>query len=558
MEKRIYSAAGLWKDFDDTGLPFDERIIKEVTEDGFVKTWLYFNGRQIGDTGVSRLLALTVRKKDKTKLPALILVMSSGEPIDEEGALHWAKKGYAVIAVDNVGECDRELFTQYPESIKYANFAFCGRHLTHCDLTAKETTWYEWAVNIRRAISFISAQNYVNKDEVGLISMRDGATIACMVGAFDERLKACAVLFGTSWIDIGLGNKLKGELEDEEERDRWIAGIAPQSYLMYMKTPFYFCLGTNSAETDINKAFGAIQSIPKNTPAAVLLIPGVMEDGDEEFSHNLEKWLNFFIKNEGVCPTAPEIDFEVKEKKVYAVVKLAQAETITDVKIYYARETENKRARHWVEQKAENLGENLYKAQIDVISAIGAGYVFCTVTYRGGLALSSNLTKIKESVFAEIDYAERTKLIYKGAFGKTQFVIYNPIGRTDRRYLSEHKLALKKGPFDIKGISGTSLATFAFNDIKYIIEENSTLAFDIYSEKSQILMAYYVKNYGLSSQKTYELAVELIGGDFWQKICLDPNDFHNESDKPPENWKDCEIFSLVAENEIVLNNVLFA
>jgi hypothetical protein len=553
-EQIMHSAAGLWKDFDGDGLVLDEHIVSEnVTDDGLVRKWVYFNGRE-ADGGVSRVLALVVRKKDKTKLPVLVLVAPSGEPVDEEIAVYWAKKGYAVIAADNAGESDSELFTIYPESIRYANFRYGGRHLTHCDTNAKETAWYEWAVNTRRAVTYMMNEEYADSESVGLVSMRDASIVACMVGAFDKRVSSCAVLFGSCWIDLECN-----ESDDEEERDRWLAAIAPQSYLMFMHTPFYICVGTNSSLTDIDKTYKSLESVPEETPKAMYLVPGMLDDGDDEFFINLDKWFNFTIKNRGRFPQIPEIQFEAENRNLYALVNVNKDECVKGVEVYYARATENKRTRHWVKKTAENLGDNDFRAQLEVMSLSGAGYCFCNVTFKGGFTMSSNLTVVKDRQFAEmeLDLAQRTKLVFQGSSNGTQFISYDPTGENDRTFLRTHRLEGKEGPFNIKGIAGTAVSTFALNDIKYIKEENSTLMFDVYSSRSQTLNVYYVRNFATANQSSFHAAVELVGGDIWQKVGLNASDFHSETDKPPTNWSDVQVLAFVCGDEIIINNILF-
>ena len=554
LENKIYSAAGLWKDIDDEGLGFDTTVISDKTEEGggITKKWVYFNGRKTQSGECSRILALIAYKSTKAKLPALVLIPASGKTIDEPDASFWAGKGYAVIAFDNAGECENSKHTIYPSEIDYANFLRSGRHLSHCDQTAKETSWYEWAVNARRAVTFIRSEPFVKKDEVMILSVGDGSLIACMLGAFDSRVTAVAVLSGPCWIDVD-----SLIWDDPEERDRWAAAIAPQSYIMSMAVPFYTCAGTNSKEADAVKTHQALLAAPGGVEKAMLFVPGVVAGGDENFFSNIDKWFNYARKGEKV-PVPPVSEFEIRDRKLFANVTTQEGETVKDVKVLFAREGACVSSRYWSELKSVKDGCNRYTAQPEIVANGGAAYCFATVTYKGGFAISGNKATVKEDrLINEVDFALPSRLVFRGSTGQTPFASYDPAEFTRPNFFKRNRPQAKKGPFDIDGVAGNALSTFALRDPKFVKEADSILTFDVYSENEQQLRLYYVKNFGESQQQVYDFSVELLGGDMWQKISVCPHDFRNETQCRPENWTDCQMFSFVADEEIIVNNLLF-
>ena len=169
-EKITYSPVTLWRDFDSEALELDVEVVESGEKDGLIYTYQYFNGEKCPD-GNSRVYSLFVHKKGKRDLPAVLLLGEPDKRMDVRHAEYWANKGYAVLVFDNAGEGDdAERFTLYPKSIDYANIRRAGRHATNCDTNAKETSWYHWAINTRRAVTFLEKSEVADVESKGLVS----------------------------------------------------------------------------------------------------------------------------------------------------------------------------------------------------------------------------------------------------------------------------------------------------------------------------------------------------------------------------------------------------
>ena len=123
-QKIVYSPISLWKDFDAEALPLDTEEISVEEKDGIVYSYVYFNGNEYQD-GVSRIYGVFARKKDASNLPAIIVLDEIGQRMKPREVEFWAKRGYAVLSFDNMGESEElQDFTKYPPSVKYANFSY--------------------------------------------------------------------------------------------------------------------------------------------------------------------------------------------------------------------------------------------------------------------------------------------------------------------------------------------------------------------------------------------------------------------------------------------------
>lgn len=555
-QKIVYSPVSLWRDFDGVSLPLDTKTEAEFEAEGVIYTYLYFNGADYGD-GVSRVYGLFARKKGKKNLPAIIIVNEPGKQINEKETAFWAKKGYAAFSFDNTGETDAcNKFTVYPQSVSYANFAYSGRHMTNCDTNAKETSRYHWAVNTRRAITFAAEQECVDVSSIGLLASKDSAVVACMVAAFDDRLSACALIFGVCHQEVEIINgQTREQLEQAEERERWFAGIAPQSYLMHMQTPFFLCIGANSSLSDLDKTYDALNLIPKETPWALWIADRLLDSGGESFVKNLDKWLTLRLKKQIDNALLPVVDFRVLNKKLNIIVRVPDDDEAQDIAIYFAREASKNSVRNWNKVSLQNLADGVYRAEVEVYDTTQSCYAFCNIKYRGGLVLSGNLKEINADGLRGVLPAKKTKTLYNGQMGVGEFQVYSPSSCEETRIYDEKRLEVKNGPDDIKGVCGSCFATFALNDSKYIKNDDGLLAFDVYSKEEQELVVSVVVDYG-QNQKVYGVSQKLLGGEMWQKICLALGELKGERGRAPDGWSQCEVLCFEAQNEIILNNLI--
>ncbi len=556
-QKLVYSPVSLWKNFDSVSLPFEQEVVKSEEVEGIVYDHLYFNGNSYED-GVSRIYAVFAYKKGKKDLPAIVLISDVGSPVDQKEISFWAKKGYAVFGFDNMGKNDeQEHFTQYPESVAYANYLLAERHLTHCDTNAKETSWYHWAANTRRAISFVVAQDFVDKESVGLLAKKDSAITACMAGAFDDRLAACAVVFGVCYqeMEIYPGNTLE-EVERAEERERWFAGIAPQSYLMHMQTPFFLTIGANSSATDLDKTHDALNLIPKQTPWAMWIAEKLLDAGGENFVKNLDKWLTMRLKKQIDESLLPVSCFRKINGKLNVVVRVPDEEEVQEVQIFCSREAVKNSVRYWSKVQLSSVADGIYCAEIDIFDKTKACYAYSNVRYRGGLVLSTNIIEVDADYLKDVKESKKTKTIYAGNMGATVFQIYSPFDKEENVY-EEKKLEMQTGPFDIRGLAGRKFATFALNDAKYIKGEDSVLAFDVYSKTEQEIVLSVITNYG-PDQKVYSAQRKLVGGEIWQKICISHDELKCDRAKGLSGWSVCEVLCIQTDEEIVINNIVLS
>ena len=391
-----------------------------------------------------------------------------------------------------------------------------------------------------------------------MLATKDSAVTACMVSAFDNRLAACAIVFGVCYheIEIYHGHTME-EVELAEERERWFAGIAPQSYLMHMQTPFFLTIGANSAQTDLDKTHEALNLLPKKTPWAIWIAEKLLDAGGEIFVKNLDKWLTMRLKKQIDESLLPVSCFRKINGKLNVVVRVPDDEEVQEVQIFFAHEAVKNSVRYWNKLQLSNVADGIYRAEVDVYDNAKSCYAYSNVRYRGGLVLSSNLIEVDGNYLKDVKEGKKTKTIYSSNMGANVFQIYSPFKTQEGHVYEEKKLEMQTGPLDIRGLSGHDFATFALNDAKFIKGEYSVLTFDVYSKTQQELTIGLVVNYG-ENQRVYSTTEKLVGGEIWQKVCLSLEDFKCERAKGIDSWDKCEVLCLHADESISINNVVFS
>ena len=242
--------------------------------------------------------------------------------------------------------------------------------------------------------------------------------------------------------------------------------------------------------------------------------------------------------------------------KLNVIVRIPDEEEVQEVQIFFAHEAVKNSVRYWNKLQLSNVADGIYRAEVEVYDKTKACYAYSNVRYRGGLVLSTNLIEVDSDYLKDVHISKKTKTIYSGNMGVNVFQVYSPLKKEQDLNYEEKKLEMQTGPFDIRGLAGRDFATFALNDAKFAMGEDSVLAFDVYSKTEQDLVVGIVTNYG-ADQRIYVATEKLVGGEIWQKVCFALDEFKCDRAKSIVNWDACEVLCLHADEDIVVNNFVF-
>ena len=556
MEQEILTPAALWRDFDPTTGPLEVNIVKEEERNGIVYKQVYFTGRTEGGAK-SRVFAETAHKAGEENLPGVVLIGPQEKGIDEFRLEFWALCGYAAISIDNCGQSDRPMFTQYPPQWAYANFTQAGRHLTHVDTTARETCWYEWAINVRRGITFFEREPYVDGNRIGAHGTLNGAITLCHVLAFDSRLKTAIVGYHSCYVDRSAEKtkedatpeEIQRVMQAEDERDRWYLGVAPQSYPMYFRVPVLLECATNSVLTDVDNVAKVLVPLSEEQRRQTYLSLEARAVRPEAKTAlpNVKRWMDMTLKSPETLPEKPSFTMEVQEGKLLANISARGA---SDVRFYYARATEETSCRNWV-QAPLKVSEEKMTATLRVVNASHPVYAFCSITVND-FTFSTLVNSVVPGKLGEVETAIPTKLLYQSSEGLKEFAIVNP-AESEKTLAKNSPLTVKEAALGVKGIYGKTIGTFQLFDELYNTSGAVMLA-DVCSQEAQELTVWVQTERGTPEQTLFAAHVSLVGGNLWQKITLTQNDFKSNG-KTLSTWRGALCFT--ADKSFLLNNLLF-
>ncbi len=570
-----YTPLTLWKDFDPTECPLESSLYKTFDKDGVTVQIYTFCGRKIGKQS-SRVLAYVAfkpQKKEKAQ-PALIVVDPLNR-VNVDNLCFWAKLGYTAIGIDYLGESEEHggLMTIYPVSLAFADFDNAKDKLYTVTEDAQKTCWYEWTLNTRRAVTFAQSLAQVDGEKIGLYSLKEGNVITLQAMAIDQRIKAGAVLHGNLWENVeevddsGFNSynvaDLERQMEESCRHDEWLAAISPQSYLSYVKQPFYTCVGTNSPNTDMDKTYDCLLRMGNNGAGVVLFAPRMMDSLPSNYTSNLQKWFDHLLRERSnIMMQNVNVKIDVFEQNKQLVVKARATDLPVNAKasLYYCHNrvgTES--SRNWIEVPMKRTDDGLVAA-LQIYSPATPITAFCNVTFRNGVNISSNLLKFvpsKKFDMSNVTLSRRTPILYNNSQEEAEFTPMNIMGTQTTEFIDRHPVSFVVGAQGIKGVCGTNMGSFVVCDDKVLYNEHSLLMLDAYSVNEQDLNVYLIYHWGEPTHAAYKRTVRLAGGNIWQKITLARTDFKNEQTGKSPEMRDIRAICFGSKDGVVLNNILF-
>lgn len=547
--KEVFTPLSLWKDTDFSA-EFDTETVSSKEENGVTLKKIYFNGRKVGDHN-SRVYALLAYKT--LPAPCVVLVGRLDRCVDQDFVLYWAQLGFCVISVDYGGSLGMGAHTIYPPEIAYANYLQAGRHLTHVDETAKETSWYEYDFNTMRAVEYLFANNMAEDGKIGLCSYGEkGSTIAVHVLAVEKRLKTGIIMFGSIWEDDReireIGELIEEEniskkVEQVEEVERYFSGICKQSYLQYVAQPIYLVCSANTWGTPLAQNFAAMGRCP-NRNSKALFISDYVDKAPKDLFDRVHSWLSIVFADD-ILPKKPQVKFSNGKNGLFASVEAQKAQ------FYFSRKTKGRYV-YW-EKSAATVQDGTVKAKIETFSDTESVAVYATV-YQDDLVMSSPV------YFQNIKCGSKAKpdrLLYAANVKETQFVPL--IVNEKESYSPVEEVTKEKGYLGIYGLHGKNFGTFAIAEYPFNVDTDSLLIFDAYSPAPQQITVKIVVDWSNSERMIFSKTVQLVGGDLWQKVSIGLKDFKYNNIVLFDNklLTSAEVLCFESQEKIFVNNILF-
>lgn len=549
MNKTI--STELWADFSPTQEPTDISLAKSQNENGIVIEQIYFTGRTIKEGQKSRVFATVAYKEKNTQ--AILVVQPPQDKIDVDCLKKFAERGFIAMSVDFFGEqLNGEKFTVYPSGIEYANYKKGGRHLTHADVSVKQTCWYEYSISVMRAVTVLLEQYCASN--VSLLSVKEGSRMAIHAIAVDKRPLTAIITFGKlreNWQDDEAETEeadVKAQLMQVEEQERWLLGICPQSYLPQIEAPIYVVEGGNCGYIDTENHAALLMCSNENS--RYVIFPECTGKITHRMRKSICQWIELCRENAEPM-VEPKLSYTARNGKLCVGVK-SKADLI---ETYYVR-SGPARAFNWIKAESQ-LRETGALAELELKDAREHVGVFASA-YSDGLWLSSSAEFIvPQKQFEEENFKtiKGGKLIYQSGHGEEQFV---PVQLGESINAETSEISVSKGAMDIKGVSGSHFGTFVLSEKLLVFSSDSVLMLDVYSKAKQTLTVSVVTNWADENQKIFIKTVELCGGEFWQKISISLNSMKSAEGESLQQQDKAQLLAFDAESDVTVNNLLFS
>ena len=289
--EEILTSQTLWEGFDPDAEDLDVVLLNTVEKDGIVTKRLYFTGREL-DEGKTRVYGVVCNKTTRGARPAVLVIDDFNKEIDEKVLVDLAERGFVAMAIDYVGAKELGLYTMYPPELSYCNKS-ANQNPFDIVTTAKDIKLYEYALNSRRAISYLLACEKVTG--VSVFAARKGVDVGTMVLGTDNRVTNGVLALGRIWrnypeLVLKEGDDtLSKQIEYDFKSQSWMLGLAPQTYMLQIKVPLYIIISANSTYTNVrnaNKSFTRVNCVSK-----LLILPKSPDYIPHKYTGGVVKWL---------------------------------------------------------------------------------------------------------------------------------------------------------------------------------------------------------------------------------------------------------------------------
>jgi len=537
----ILSTQAVWDNVD-----VEKEVTNSVisTSDGETVYSLIAENYSDGDIVVETHVYTPTFKSRKS----VLIVSEYGRSVQKDLILDLVKKGYNVVVPDYDGAGGGK--TSFPNSREFGHYTKAGRYLTSIVTTARETCPFLYAFIFRRVLTFMQS---IGLNDVVLMGVRTGVDVAVQVAGTDKRLVALVCVCGACYTEyLGIPKYGAGLIEKKEllaeERVAWLSEVSSLAYARNVKVPSAFFLGTNGAQSDIDRMPNLI-GLMSHSSVRVFVSHGTPDNIDGHTYAQLLKYLNMvFVRS--YPPELPVMLVKVNsEAQVYAHVTVDDTIAVQRVVIYYGLRDNNHRSRYWRQMEAETAGKDEYIAKLRIDDGKALLFSYCEVSYLNGIKLCSVINCLDLSKYDEVmtSYIYNPIVYQKGLNGKL-------LEYTDDAVILDSKIKETTLPNGLKGMAA---------DCKLVVyllpPDDGTerlLCIDCYSEDDEYLLKLRVGTFIDGQIVEYHYKKPIITIDGYTEIILRPTDFKTDKFLPLQSWKG--IFGLLVDcTNVAIGKILF-
>lgn len=289
---------------------------------------IYYPGRDYKGKSV-KIFGYFCYPNSKKPLPAILLSHGGGGTAKLSTSINWAKRGYAVLAIDLPGK-----------GFQRENSRSTGPDMdVPILLRTLPDPSYNYLVHavaaLRNGITFLSCREEVDNQRIGLVGLSWGGVLTLLTNGQDKRLKAAVNVFGAGYIPEGCTWQDRFAAKSQAELADWYRYIDPKNFLKTQHAPILCLTGTNDHcyyLPTFQKSFAEITA-----PKKLVLIPNLRHQFLPSEQKIVLAWLDNYLKND---LSLPEIILEPltrnKEGKLIIAIRTVASAEITKAFLSYA------------------------------------------------------------------------------------------------------------------------------------------------------------------------------------------------------------------------------
>ena len=553
----------MWAGFEPRAEPLEVEVLKEWEEDDVV-LWVVRYRIGVFKRKKAKMAAVYGYPKGGKNLPGLVQIHGGGQYADHRAVLANAKRGYATISIAWAGRISAPGYVVNKEGVQLFwegktddpryklttdwgavdGYHAPGRNPGNVFPSAKPAAWtldevesprnsgwFLCALAARRALTFLEEQPQVDPDRLGIYGHSMGGKLTVMT-AMDPRVKAAAPSCG-------------GISDRHNKSPLYRATLGDDVNLRKISCPIIFVTPSNDFHGRISDLPKAIAEIGTDQ-WRVTCSPHHNHQDTPQYEVATMLWMDQYLRGSFSFPQTPETTLAMKTDDGVPSfsVRPDRSRSVVSVDVFYTQhgktdegpeDMQNAVHRFWHHAKTEQIGgvctaklplsnvENPLWVYANVTYPLeepvsGAGYYYGTYTAKSfNVSSLLQIATPKQLAAAGVRATRKPSLLIESFAGdwEKEWFTYKP----DEWARSTHKIA----------------------DETYAAPTEAALAIDVLAEQSNTLVIVI---------DDYAAEVHLTGGDQWQKVVLDLQDFRDTGGNPLGSWKGIRRLKLTHEERL--------
>lgn len=213
----------------------------------------------------TRVFAYYAKPAGDGPFPAVLLVHGGGGKAFSAWAEHWAKQGYAALAMDTAG-CGPagRLPDGGPDQADATKF----RDFTPD--TVRDQWTYHAVAAVLRGHGLLAARPEVDPKRIAVTGISWGGYLTCIVAGLDHDLRAAVPVYGCGFLhENSYWVEPQFSKMTDERRRRWVESFDPSRYLGQVRCPMLFVNGTCDFAYPLDSYRKSYQLVPAPVSLAV-------------------------------------------------------------------------------------------------------------------------------------------------------------------------------------------------------------------------------------------------------------------------------------------------